>query len=31
MLLLPFLATATIIATGDDLLTACTASEGRRA
>ena len=31
MLLLPFLATATVIATGDDLLTACTVSEGRLA
>jgi hypothetical protein len=31
MILLPFIATASVIATGDDLLAACTASEGQRA
>jgi len=31
MILLSILATATVIGTGDDLLAACTADEGRRA
>ena len=31
MILLPLLAAATMIGTGDDLLAACTAEEGRRA
>jgi len=30
-MILPFIAAASVIATGDDLLAACTAEEGRRA